>query len=150
MILRWSYLHNGISYASKMTSLYESGPWFSTNMMTSSNENIFHVTGPLWGESTGDWWIPLTKASDVELSCFLWTVPQQTAEQTIEMPGTPLPSLWHHCNEYMVLLICKMMIPSGHNFAHVTIEELSWHLMMLQTFLTKKYELVMRLNRMFL
>ena len=30
-------------------------------MMTSSNGNIFHVTGLLWGESTGHRWIPLTK-----------------------------------------------------------------------------------------
>ena len=28
------------------------------NMMTSSNGNIFPVTGPLWGESTGRRWIP--------------------------------------------------------------------------------------------
>ena len=40
------------------------------NMMTSSNGNIFHVTGPLWGESTGHLWIPLTKASDTELLYF--------------------------------------------------------------------------------
>ena len=38
-------------------------------MMTSSNGNIFRVTGPLWGESTGHWWIPLTKANDAELWC---------------------------------------------------------------------------------
>ena len=38
------------------------------SMMTSSNGNIFCVTGPLWGEFTGDRWIPLTKASDAELS----------------------------------------------------------------------------------
>ena len=31
--------------------------------MMSSNGNIFHVTGPLWGESSGDRWIPLTKAA---------------------------------------------------------------------------------------
>ena len=31
-------------------------------MMTSSNGNIFHVTGPLCGEFTGHRWIPLTKA----------------------------------------------------------------------------------------
>ena len=31
-------------------------------MMTSSNGNIFRVTGPLWGESTGHRWIPRTKA----------------------------------------------------------------------------------------
>ena len=43
-------------------------------MMTSSNGSIFHITGPLWGESTGQGWIPLTKASDAELWCFLrWT-----------------------------------------------------------------------------
>ena len=41
-------------------------------MMTSSNGNIFRVTGPLWRESTGDRWLPLTKASDAELWCFLW------------------------------------------------------------------------------
>ena len=40
---------------------------FSYNTMTSSNENIFRVTGPLWGESTGHRWIPLPKASDAEL-----------------------------------------------------------------------------------
>ena len=31
---------------------------FSANMMTSSNENIFRVTGYLYGEFTGDRWIP--------------------------------------------------------------------------------------------
>ena len=54
------------------------------NMMRSSNGNSFRVTGPLWGESTGHWRIPLTKASDVELWCFLWSAPEQTVEQTIE------------------------------------------------------------------
>ena len=38
--------------------------------MTSSNGNIFRVTGHLCGEFTGDWWIPLTKPSDTELCCF--------------------------------------------------------------------------------
>ena len=37
------------------------------NMMMSSNGNIFRITGPLWGESTGHRWIPLTKASDVKI-----------------------------------------------------------------------------------
>ena len=44
-------------------------------MMTSSNGNIFRVTGPLYGEFTGHRRIPLTKASDAELSCFLWSAP---------------------------------------------------------------------------
>ena len=35
--------------------------------MTSSNGNIFRVTGPLCGEFTGHRWIPRKKASDAEL-----------------------------------------------------------------------------------
>ena len=54
--------------------------------MTSSNKDIFRVTGPFWGESNGHRWIPLTKASGAELWCFLVTAPEQTAEQTIETP----------------------------------------------------------------
>ena len=42
-------------------------------MMTSSNGNIFHVTGHLCGEFTGPRWIPPTKTSDAELWCFLWS-----------------------------------------------------------------------------
>ena len=32
-------------------------------MMTSSNGNSFRVTGPLWGESTGHRWMPLTRGA---------------------------------------------------------------------------------------
>ena len=42
-------------------------------MMTSSNGNIFRVTGHLGGEFTGHRWIPHTKASDAELWCFIWS-----------------------------------------------------------------------------
>ena len=44
-------------------------------MMTSSNENIFRVTGHLCGEFTGHRWIPRTMASVAELWFFLWSVP---------------------------------------------------------------------------
>ena len=40
-------------------------------MMTSSNGNIFRVTGSLCGEFTGRRWIPHTKASDTGLWYFL-------------------------------------------------------------------------------
>ena len=40
-------------------------------MTSSSNGNIFRVTGPLCGEFTGPRWIPRTKASGTELWCFL-------------------------------------------------------------------------------
>ena len=45
-------------------------------IMTSSNGNIFCVTGPLCGEFTGPRWIPHTKASDAELWCFLRSAPE--------------------------------------------------------------------------
>ena len=72
-------------------------------MKTSSYGNIFFVTGPLWGESTGHWWIPLTKASDAELWCFFCffylglnkQLSKQSRWQWFEMPPH---SLWHHCN----------------------------------------------------
>ena len=43
------------------------------DMMTSSNGNIFRVTGHLCGEFPGPRWIPRTKASDAELWHFLWS-----------------------------------------------------------------------------
>ena len=46
---------------------------------------ISRVTGPLWGESTGHRWIPLSNASDMGLWYFFWSAPEQTIEQTIEI-----------------------------------------------------------------
>ena len=46
------------------------------SMMTTSNGNIFRVTGHLCGEFTGPRWIPHTKASDAELWCLLWSAPE--------------------------------------------------------------------------
>ena len=69
-------------------------------MMTLSNGNLFRVTGPLWGESTGHRWIPLAKASDAELWCLLWSVPEQTVEQTLEtlVIWDAIAPLWRHLN----------------------------------------------------
>ena len=53
--------------------LSQSSMCYQVYMMTSSNGNIFRVTGHLCGEFTGPRWIPRTKASDTELWCFLWT-----------------------------------------------------------------------------
>ena len=50
------------------------------NMMTSSNGNIFYVTGPLCGEFIDLRWIRGTKAGDAELWYFLWSAPKQTVE----------------------------------------------------------------------
>ena len=62
-------------------------PWLERyHMVTSSNRNIFSVTGRLWGKSTSHRQIPLTKASDEELWCFLWSALEQEVGLTIETP----------------------------------------------------------------
>ena len=74
--------------------------WY--RMMTSSNGNIFRVTGHLCGEFTGLRSIPRTKASDAELWCFLWSAPIN--KRLSKQPWgwwfeTPSWSLWRHGNE---------------------------------------------------
>ena len=78
---------------------------YSCFMMTSSGGNIFRFTGPLWRECTAHRWIPLTKASEAELWCFLSSTPEQTDEQTIETPVIWHPSraLWRHCDVFFNL-----------------------------------------------
>ena len=70
----------------------------------SSNGNIFRVTGPLWGESTGDRWVPLTKASNAELWCFISSLPEQMIEQKSRRRWfeTPSRSLSRHCNDIVL------------------------------------------------
>ena len=43
-------------------------------MMTSSNGNVFRITGHLCGKFSGHRWISLTKASDAELWCFFYLI----------------------------------------------------------------------------
>ena len=69
-------------------------------MTTSSNGNIFRVTGLLCGEFTGHRWIPRTSASDTDLWFFFdLRLNKRLSKQSwgwwIETP--PL-SLWRHCN----------------------------------------------------
>ena len=64
---------------------YKTRSWVTVihDMMTSSNGNIFRVTGPLCGDFAGHRWIPITKASDAELWCFLCCSSEQTVEWII-------------------------------------------------------------------
>ena len=79
-------------------------------MMISSNGNSFRITGPLWRESTGHWWITLKKACDVELWCFLWS----TVEETVAMPV-----IWGHRAHFDVTVMvwtCMMSSSNGNIF----------------------------------
>ena len=72
---------------------------FMIDMMTSSNGNIFRVTGHLCGEFTGPRWTPRTKASDAELWCFLWSaLSKQSRRWWFETLPRPL---WRHSNGWM-------------------------------------------------
>ena len=65
--------YNILILQNKFWILFNSGVYVvSSTMMASSNENIFRLTGPLWGEFTRDRWNPLTKASDAELWWFFF------------------------------------------------------------------------------
>ena len=72
--------------------------------MTSLNGNISRVTGHLCGEFTGPRWIPRTKASDAELSCFFYLRPNERLSKQwwdwwFETLSSPL---WRHCNGTLV------------------------------------------------
>ena len=66
--------------------------------MTSSNRNIFRVTGPLWGEFTGEFpsQRPVTRSFDVfsDLSMNK-RLSKQSWGWGFETPSRPL---WRHCN----------------------------------------------------
>ena len=75
----------------------------TVNMLTSSNGNIFRITGAFCGEFTGHRWIPLAKASDAELGYFLFfnirlnkRLSKQSRDQWLEVPSD---SSWRHCND---------------------------------------------------
>ena len=69
--------------------------------MMSSNGNIFHFTGPLCMEFTGHRWIPLSKASNAELWCFLWSSPWANGWVNNREAG----DLRRHCTHYDVILM---------------------------------------------
>ena len=87
--------------------------------MTSSNGNIFRVTGTLCGEFTGHRWIHRTKTSDAELWCVFFDhrlnkrLSKQSRGWWFE---TPSGSLWRHYNVTGPILItaCPWSSHSSH------------------------------------
>ena len=75
-----SFAHHFVAIREFKLELQSGNVQFGSSMMTWSNGNIFRVTGPLWGEFTSHWLIPLTKTRKSELWCFLWFAPEQTVE----------------------------------------------------------------------
>ena len=88
-----SYIYPGVIHTKKSVgeirdnficvSIYDQLHWLEdlnyalrSDVMTSSNGNIFRVTGHLCKEFTGTRGIPHTKASDAELWFLLWSAPE--------------------------------------------------------------------------
>ena len=91
--------HTAMPQTILISALWYSDIFKSFVMMTSSNGNIFRITGHLCGEFTGPRWIPHTKASDAELWCFLWSVPEQkVSKQSGDWWSEPSSSLQSQCN----------------------------------------------------
>ena len=90
---------------------------------------IFRVTGPLGREFFGHRWIPLTKASDAELWCFLWSarLSKQSWGWWFE---TPSCSLWRHSDGFctvstgMLLVTCQTSGPWYDNSFFVKLSEM--------------------------
>ena len=99
---KWPLYNGGALYFLQILIFY---------MMTSSKENIFRVTCPLWGESFSHRWIPFTKANDADFLCFLWSAPEQMVEQTIEMPV-----IWDVIALIMTLLKCMIDDLCGYKY----------------------------------
>ena len=90
-------------------SQWETALWlYHPFMMTSSNGNIFRVSGHLWGEFTGSRWLPRTKASDAERVFFDLCRNKRLSKQSwgwwFETLSCPL---WRHCD---VLYWCRLPI----------------------------------------
>ena len=92
-------------------------PWDIFCMMTSHNGNIFCVTDPLGGESTSHQWIPLTKASDAELWCFLWCESEETVMLTVKMPV-----IW----DTMALIVTSLLCTEFCTW-DIIVRKLWWH-----------------------
>ena len=75
--------------------------WMNCNMMASSNGNIFHVTGPLWGKPPVTGGFPSQKLVTWSFDVFfdLHLNKQMSKYWWGWWFETPSRSLWGHCNE---------------------------------------------------
>ena len=87
-----------------LTAVY---PYFRFKFHKFDNDDVikwkhFRVTaGPLWWESTGHRWIPLTKANDAEPDIFfdLHLDKRLSKQSRCRWFGTPSCSIWRHSND---------------------------------------------------
>ena len=94
--------------------------------MTSSNGNIFRVTGPLCGEFTGHRWLPaqrpVTRSFDVFFDLLLNKhLSKQSLGWWFQTPSCPL---WCHCNVSIHVTDCTCILPSWKLMIHMQAEDM--------------------------
>ena len=94
----------------------------TVSMMSSSNGNIFRVTGLLCREFTSHRWIPLTKASGAELVFFDLRLNKRLSKQSwgcwFEMSSCPL---WRHCNSMPAIIWSGDGLIYQHVYMHYSV-----------------------------
>ena len=80
------------------------------SLMTSSNGNIFHVTGLLCEKFTSHWWIPLQRPVTQSFDVFfdLHLNKRLSKESRRRWFETSSRSLWHHCNAMDIYLTLQI------------------------------------------
>ena len=101
----------------------------------SSNVNIYCITGPLWGESTGRCCIPLTKANYAELWCFLKICAASTNGWTNTRDAGDLR--WHRAHNDLTVMTDGFLASKHYlsQFRHVLIQ---WNVAETQSSLSTK------------
>ena len=78
--------------------------WYNSlsDIMASSNGNIFRVTGLLWGESTGHRWIPSQRPVTRSFDVFFDMRMNKRFSKQSRRRWFETPSLWHQCNVIII------------------------------------------------
>ena len=100
-------------------------PCVDSSMITSSNGNIFRVTGHLCAEFTGPRWIPHTKASDVELWwVFFYLRPYKRLSKQSQgwWFETLSRLLWRQCNDPRIRQPLSFLLPRICTLCHTSQE----------------------------
>ena len=85
--------------------------------------NTFPISGPLWGESIGHRWIPLTQASDEGLWCSYYCGSQPAVEQTVDLSTMcDAMALTMIMEDHQIILLPYI------NLDHCSDKWASWHL----------------------
>ena len=89
------------------------------------NGTISHITDPLWGESTDDPWIPLTKASDTGFDVSL-IFALQTVGQIVELPVNWYKTTCHYLKQFLFSFLTHVYVTDLIDAYWVLVMKLIW------------------------